>query len=48
MHNRAAPEVVRGEISAENRRRALGRQAWNQMEFVARTALNKVGHREAA
>jgi hypothetical protein len=38
MHNRAAPEAVRGEISAEDRRRAIGRQGYDQMKFVARTA----------
>jgi hypothetical protein len=39
MHNSAAYEAVRGEISAEYRRRAI---VWtrieNQMKLVARTA----------
>jgi hypothetical protein len=39
MHHGAAPEAVRGEISAENRRRALGGHGYDQMAFVARTAL---------
>jgi hypothetical protein len=39
MYNRAAPEAVRDEISAENRCRAIGGQGYDQMAFVARTAL---------
>jgi hypothetical protein len=39
MHNRVARDAVRGKLSAENRRHAIVRQGYNQMKFVARTAL---------
>jgi hypothetical protein len=38
MHKGAVPEAVRGEISAENGRRAIDGQGYDQTTFVPETA----------